>query len=324
MSRSSAFVRFALVALSAASPLAHAQGGAPASIDAASLRFETGVPSALDVKRAPTGHLLVRPQVNGHDAGWFIFDTGAGMGVVSTPHVEHLGLTPAGSIDAVGVGGATGAPLFACETLSIGPVTLAGHTLMGADLSFLKPHLGEEIVGVLGYDVLSRCVAEIDLADSRIALHDPASYTLPEGAAWQPLFLEGRVPSIDASFEGHEGRFRLDTGANGGVTFHEPCVRELGLVEGREVSPAKIGGVGGFVDARSGTIEWFELAGVRHERVPAMFAMEPKGTFADATKAGNIGGEILSRYVLVFDYPSSRIAFVPRPERKDAGERPGD
>jgi len=42
------------------------------------------------VKRAPTGHPLVKPVVNGQDTGWFIFDTGAGIGCVSTPHVESL------------------------------------------------------------------------------------------------------------------------------------------------------------------------------------------------------------------------------------------
>jgi predicted aspartyl protease len=316
-----AFVLATTAILAATGLPASAQSPAPPSIDAATIRFDPAQSSALTVKRAPTGHRLVRPVVNGHDAGWFIFDTGAGMGVASLPHADRLGLTPAGSIAAVGVGGSTGAPLFTCDSLTIGPVALRGHTLMGTDLAFLTPHLGEEIVGVLGYDILSRCVVEMDLADARIALHDPASYALPGDAAWQPLFLDGRVPSIDARFEGHEGRFRIDTGANGSVTFHQPCVEELGLVEGRAVTPAKIGGVGGFIDAREGTIASFELAGVRHQNVPAVFAMESKGTFADPSKAGNIGADLLAQYRMILDYPGGRAAFMPLPDHEPEDAR---
>src|SRR5215470_7433707 len=49
--------------------------------------FDPKAPAKLEVKRVKTGHLLVRPVINGHEAGWFIFDTGAGICVVSTSHV---------------------------------------------------------------------------------------------------------------------------------------------------------------------------------------------------------------------------------------------
>ena len=109
-----------------------------------------------------------------------------------------------------------------------------------------------------------------------------------------------------------EDVFRLDTGANGSVTFHEPAVRKLGLLEGREVHDAKVGGVGGFVDARQGELAWFEIGGVRTDRVPAMFAVEPKGSFADEGRAGNIGIDLLRSFVMYFDYENGRIAFVAR------------
>lgn len=60
---------------------------------------------ALAVRRAPTGHLLVHPRINGKDAGAFIFDTGAGMCVVSAPHSAELGLRASGSLEALGIGG---------------------------------------------------------------------------------------------------------------------------------------------------------------------------------------------------------------------------
>src|SRR4029079_6780259 len=61
----------------------------------APVAFDAAAPAALEVKKAPTGHLLVKPRIAGKDAGWFIFDSGAGNSVVNSPnpqnpHTQHL------------------------------------------------------------------------------------------------------------------------------------------------------------------------------------------------------------------------------------------
>jgi hypothetical protein len=189
---------------------------------------------------------------------------------------------------------------------------MSDHPVMATDLSFLKPLVGEEIAGVIGYGVLSRAVAEMDLKQATIALYDPAAYKPRDGAAWTPLDVANRTATVHATFDGGEGDFGLDTGANGFVTFHEPITREKNLLEGRETRDAKLGGVGGFVKAKRADLAWFELGGVRREKVEATFALEPKGTFANAKKSGNIGTAMLEPFVLVLDYPNKRVAFVKR------------
>jgi hypothetical protein len=74
----------------------------------------------------------------------------------------------------------------------------------------------------------------------------------------------------------------------------------------------KLGGVGGYVAAKKGEIEWIEIGGRRYENIPALFATEARGAFADSRKQGNIGAELLRKFTLVFDYPESRMAFIPR------------
>jgi len=273
--------------------------------------FDASIPSALEVKRALTGHLLVRPKLNGKDAGWFIFDTGAGICCVSPTKVEELGLKEAGSIDSVGVGGGQNSKLVRADSMSVGPATFSDHVLMVTDLAFLKQHLGEEISGVIGYGVFSMCIVEMDLKEARIGIHNPEEHALAD-LPWEELIVVDRIPAVHARFEGHEGVFRLDTGANGTVTFHQPAVKKWELLNDREVKDAKLGGVGGFVAAKEGNLAWFEIGGVRTENVSARFALEAKGTFAEEKKDGNIGVELLKPFTLYFDYENGRMAFVPR------------
>jgi len=273
--------------------------------------FAPGTPAELEVKEAWTGHLLVRPVVNGHPAGWFIFDTGAGVGCVTSSSVAELGLERIGAIEAAGGGNQANAPVHRAGELVLGPLHCAGHPLMAVDLAFLEQHLGEKVSGIIGFGVLSRCVAVIDLHRAAISLHDPAEYKLPRGE-WTALDLSQRAPVITAVFEGHEDRFLLDTGDHGHVVFDEPAVRKWKLLKGRELRDSKLGGVGGFIAAKSGRIARLEVAGLTLEDVPASFALEAKGAHAQTNRAGRLGAGVLRRFVLVVDYGRQRMALLSR------------
>jgi hypothetical protein len=285
--------------------------GQHSAIPVATPLFDTAKPAALEVSRARTGHLLVKPVVNGVASGWFIFDTGAGICVVSTPHADAFHLAAAGDIDSQGIGGGEKSKLFRASTLTLGPMTLRDHTVMTTDLSFLQTHLGEDIWGVIGFGVLSQCVAEIDPIAPGIALHDPAVFAL-DGCEWLSADLVDRVPAIAARFEDHAGLFHIDTGSNSGVSLSASAVTRWKLLEGRDVQDSKLGGVGGFIAAKTGKLAWFEFGGVRQVNVPATFSLETKGVLGGERVDGSIGAEVLRPFVLVTDYAHERVAFRPR------------
>jgi predicted aspartyl protease len=283
----------------------------PDAAPPADTRFDRSVGPALEVRRAPTGHLLVHPTVDGKDVGWFIFDTGAGANVLASGAIEALGIEPFGEVPAVGVGGATKARFARPGSLVLGPMTYEAPLMVVMDLAFLEPYMGVKVGGVLGFSLLARTVAEVDFVDAAISLHDPATFDrAPKG--WSELVLDDRVPCVRASVEGHEGWFRLDTGANGTVTMHEPAVRELKLLEGRESTDSQLGGVGGFVKAKKAKLATFEIGGQKIENVTADMAIEAVGAFGDAASLGNIGTELIRPFRLVLDYPRHRLALIPR------------
>ncbi|HUR27557.1 MAG TPA: hypothetical protein VM509_05175, partial [Planctomycetota bacterium] len=89
-------------------------------------------------------------------------------------------------------------------------------------------------------------------------------------------------------------------------------------LEDRAVSDAKLGGVGGFIAAKRGTLASLEIGGLRQESVPATFSLESKGVLGGSDLAGNIGSQALAPYVLVTDYARKRIALLPRKAEEKA------
>lgn len=279
-------------------------------------RFDADVLPDVEVKRAMTGHLLVHPSVNGEDLGWFIFDSGAGINCIANDVTDSLSEGPFGEVAARGVGGTVAAHFWRADELSLGPMSVADPIFMGLDLDFLEPYFGVEVGGILGFEFLARCVAELDMVGAAIAIHDPATYSLSEGGRWEEVLLYSRHPCVRATFEEKEGVFKIDTGAaNDTVTMHYQVVRDLDLTQGRDTTASQAGGVGGAVGVRAGQLETFLLGGHQFGAIQASFALEDKGAFSDDYVWGNIGGKLLEPFVLVFDYPQGRLGFVPRDSR---------
>ncbi len=276
-------------------------------------RFDAVAPPGLVVKRAMTGHILVRPKIDGHEVGWFIFDSSAGANVIDAKVAANLKLERLGSTAVTSVKGNEPSLIFRARSLALGPMTIASPFLVTMNLANVQMAMGNDVVGVIGYDVLARCVAEIAVADDSVKLYDPKSHHLETGV-WQPLFFNQTVPAVSAKFEGNrKGLFRIDVGASGpggvgNVVFHSPAVKQHRLLKGRNVSRMMLGQS----NAAMGSISWFELAGHRFKNPAAVFAIDKNGPFGDEYVDGNIGVDFLKPFRMVLDFANERAAFVQK------------
>jgi hypothetical protein len=288
---------------------------APVTVRPADTRFRADAPAALEVRRVPSGHLLVKPRVEGKDIGWFILDSGAGAMVVDRKAADRVGMPALGEVHVNGVAGSETARFRLGETFELGPMTVSKLRYVDLNLSFLTQAFGVPIGGIVGYDIFARAVVELGLSGPTVNLHDPERYRL-EGAEWQPIAFSHKHPAVRARFEGgREGVFRLDSGSDQTVTFHAPTVERYKMLDGRRTEPSRSGGVGGSSESRTGTLDWFELGGRRFEKPVVEFATTQQGAFADDYMAGNVGTGFLSAFKVVFDYTNKRIAFVPLSEK---------
>lgn len=262
-------------------------------------------------------HILVRGVVNDSDSLWFLLDTGAMANVLSRSTADRLGLDVEGGIRARGAGGHAPAGMVTGATLRLPGIEFAGTPLVAIDLDAIALKTGHPCDGVIGAPFFARAVVEIDYARGRVVVRDTAGYTYRGPGAELPLTFEHNHPYVTARLTPAggtpiEGRYVIDTGATTAILVAPSLVARAKLVESApRTLRIRLGGVGGVHDARLGRLDRFELGPYALERPIGVFRAPGEGTIGSATADGNLGGEVLRRFRLVFDYARARLFLEP-------------
>ena len=200
----------------------------------------------------------------------------------------------------------------ALATFAVGPMTLQ-HTVVGVtDLSAASISFGERFAGLLGAPFFANAVVEVDYPHGAISCFAPTAYRLPRGH-WQPLTLIGNRPTLTARLEGGiEGQFVLDTGNTATVVFFPAFIQQHALLHNRGVRRVTQTTVRGDTETLAGRIAWFEFAGHRFEQPLVLFGLPNSPQAAERRLAGAIGRGLLREFIVVFNYPESKIALLPK------------
>src|SRR5262249_19153611 len=249
------------------------------------------------------------PKINGRDVGWFALDTGTGAGMAIAPAVANQLQLPAfGKVVSVGAGKPETTAFRQGASFELGPVTIAQTTYVEmpqALVELMSNSSGLEVAGTCGYDLFSRVIAVLDWRAEKLELHDPERYE-HRSAPWQPLSLNHKIPCVRCQFDDHRtGVFRLGTGCTI-ILFHAPAGEKLTLIQGRATQAVRVGGAGGFVEARLGTLGSLMVAGHRFEKPRALFTIARDGALAEPYTTGTFGGPFLAPFQILFDYPHRR------------------
>ena len=183
--------------------------------------------------------------------------------------------------------------------LRFGSMVLTNTKVHIIDLSWLRAALGIHIDGVIGYDLLSQGVVQIDSRSRRIAILNPQTFHYNgSGESIQISVLHG-MPSVAATIKipGHEAvkdNFWLNPGVPP-MGVNHPLIRAS--TSGPPIAPNR------FV---IGTIEYIQLGKFKLEHLPSMCC-----TGTD-TVDRLVGSVALSRFNVIFDYPHSRVILEQR------------
>jgi len=283
------------------------------------IHFVNGTHEAVVPAEVTGDHIYVPVRVNGGEAAaWFFVDSGAGMSVVSQAWAQKAGLTLEGEVQTRGSGaGYSGIGLAKKVALDLPGMQIPPGAIAVWDLSSKLPMVGRQWDGVLGYDVMSRLVVRVDYEHKQITFYDPATFVADERATPLPVTFLQNIPVVHAKITlpggtSVEAECAVDSGADG---FHltTPFANTNKVLESlRHTISALVIGAGGETREFAGRIASLQLGPyVLHEPITAFSPDEKAGLFASPDISAIIGGRILKRFTVTFDYPHRRMLLEP-------------
>jgi predicted aspartyl protease len=290
-------------------------GLAPAH-GAGAVRFARGGHASIpfDLQR---GHVWVRGVVGGSDSLWITVDTGASSAVMDEALAKSLGLKPHGQHETHGAGGAQPSASVSDITIGIGGLSIHLPALDTTDLTALSAQSAHPMHLILGHELFESSIVRFDYARGVMDVWDAAHAPRDAPGAEVPLTFEDNHPYVEGTLgmPGRpplRGRFILDTGSSAGLILAPDVAARESLAQSFPRTLRVVGrGVGGERLNRVGRAESFALGGLRFDR-PLVIVPDPgPGAFSAPGTMGNIGGQLLGRCRVTFDYPRRRVRFEP-------------
>lgn len=280
----------------------------PPGQDAADFRFTEGQSSENIEFRFIADHLFIPVIINGRERLWAL-DSGAGMSVIDSIYADELGLTLEGELKGSGAAHAVDISFTKLPPFSIPGLQFEEQTVAASD--FLIPYghkfLGLEVVGILGYDFLSRFVTKIDYANELISFYHPDEFEYNGDGVIIDAPLRGNTFSLPVTVDGkYSGNWSLDLGA-GGVSFHYPFAEANDLLSLKGVD--RLGfGAGGASKRRAVQFKSIEWGGfVIPDPLISVPLEKGVGAFSGAELTGNLGNSLFRHFVLYLDYKNQRL-----------------
>ena len=259
-----------------------------------------------------SNHIYVDGSIDGRKAR-FLVDTG-GVNLLTPAAAERFGLAGKGKLAARGVGDQmVDMALAQAKEVRVGEAVLADPVFYVIDLGPLPKVEGVPADGLVGYEMFRRFGVTIDYARHELVLAEPARFAPPEGAHAVLFQLADRIPIVHGTLDGLPLRMSIDTGSRVSLTLHSPLVNAHGLVGRYRAAPeAVLGwGVGGPSRARPARFGTLELGDLAIEGIAGDLYTGDKGAFASPDIDANLGGGLLKRSTVAFDYGAGRMYLAP-------------
>ncbi len=268
------------------------------------------------------GQPLVEGRI-GDATGWFVLDTGAPETCFDErwAREHHLDITaePETNTEKARKG------RVAQATVVVGSITLNVANVPCYDMQYHAGRPGPAVAGFLGYEFLVKHAVRIRYRDGAIdvaAVERPmipeGSFTIPVALAHRPfvtvLVSQGAMPPFGVPAV-------IDTGLFGNLKLSGACATRLRLAikEGSDVPMWSVQGRRRLKEA--GDIR-LDFGPIKVDALNALVDEAEKST--ERSHEALIGSGVLSRFVVVIDYPHSVVVLAPQENTVEPGEKPKD
>jgi len=262
-------------------------------------------------------HVWLRGRVNGSDSVWIVLDSGASSSVLDDALVRSLSLRVSGEHHAHGAGGVQTGLSVDDVTIELPGLSVHRRTMDALDLASLGAMQGgRPMQAILGHELFQSCVVRFDYDAGILDVWDAGRAPRDLPGVTVPLTLDRNLPYVEAvlTVPGRRplrGRFVIDTGSSQALLVAPDVTRRESLGTAFPRTLVSIGrGVGGELRSRIGRAESFALGSLEFLR-PTIVMPDSGAHITAAGALGNIGGQLLSRCRVTFDYSHHRVLFEP-------------
>ena len=289
--------------------LASAAMGSVAAASGSGTPSSTTVPLVMFDNRP-----MVRCTIDGRGPYLFVLDTGS-IDIALTTRVAEALRLPIRWSPPANAGGAGehavrvgSAPVRA---VGLGAMTFHPGNVTVLDLGEIERGIGfPRLDGVIGYPALKDVKTEIDV-DRRTITLTRGAVAIPPGA--QTVAFTGQIPVVGAVIDGVRGSVVVDTGDRSSFTVFGGFAKRHGYYERPHALRNVLTGfgIGGPIYGDVMRLPSFQIFRTTLRDVTTRASRQRAGAFKTAPQVGSIGGGVLNRFNVVYDYPRKTITAWP-------------
>jgi hypothetical protein len=238
-------------------------------------------------------------RVNDSAPLWFTLDSTSGANYLDLEIAGDIGLKFHGTKKVHGAGkGLLTVQVAEDVSFKLPGLLSKGHQVHAISLAGVQELWGRRLDGLLGYDFLQRFVAIIDYQAKQLTLSEPSRFEYKGPGETFPIEFDGRLPFVRARIKvpgnlSEESSFLIDTGSQDEVDH--PII-----AKSPQTSRTTVGvGLGRASVGVSGPVEMLKLGKFQLHNLSGVAGGGPGSHL--------IGGGLLHRFKIVFDYSRKRM-----------------
>ncbi len=189
----------------------------------------------------------------------------------------------------------------------------------------LSENIGDDVHGIIGYDIFSRFVVDVNYDDSELTLIEPSKFRPNRRSVEVPISIRGTKPFMNASIiQGNKKAnldIMIDTGASHAALIDYNFLDGVDLPEktiitrlGRGIAGEIPGHIGRMDSVKIDDFDFSEML------VAAPFDGAYNKVIKRGARIGTFGGELLNRFNVTFDYRSEKIYLTKSDKYQEAFE----
>ncbi len=260
----------------------------------------------------------------------FIIDTGVRTAILTQKvysDILNLSYTRKYSLSGPGGQKLVDAYITSNVTFDMPGVHGQGHSMLVLEEDYLelKNSMGTDVHGILGYELFSRFVVKIDYEAKKLTLIQPEHFKPKKNYQALDIKIEDTKPFVELDVcvrdsSTMRAKFLVDTGASHGMLIEEDSDKRLRLPT--QNIPSILGrGIAGVITGKIARSKSLKIGKYELKNLITSFPddyayRDSAGSKSFSPRNGSIGGDLLSRFTVIFNFPGEKMYIKKNPSFK--------